>query len=321
MIIEEVDAIHFLMLRLPVLCGEYFWSAYRRRVEEEMLVVLGVERVYWALRRGVGELPRRRDFSCAHRFKTLPLSALEEAQKRWEGHCDVLREACCEELKRSVKASRAQESTDLTFSFGSLDLDGAEGGGTEEITITFPQVNEVTSAEQDDSISGSRWFNVRVAEEAAVLASSSMNASAALMPFSGREISVEDLYFCKKAIPLLKLTHTIFKKVRLRYLKAECPILPSQRKAAPRRLQLDDLLDAASAIPGIIERIKSSLLKPPYHHAILCKHLTEVVETAETVIDEVKEFLPPGEQAKWFDLAHRQLEAFLKPLNEANPFR
>ncbi len=307
MIIEEVDALHFLMLRLPLQCGEHFWLAYRERVEEEMSVVLGVERIYWSLRRGLGELPRRRDFSCAHRFKTLPLCALEDAQKRWESFCDTLRESC-EELKSAVKSNRLHLTTSaaeesLSFLVGALDL---EVNGEE---VSFP-VEEVVVGDEETT-PGAHWFNL-LAAEAVTLPSTAP---------SFFDFSAEELDFCKTAIPLIKLTHTVFKKVRLRYLGADCRIEPSRRKPAPRRIQLDDLLDVAERVPVLIEKVKVALLNPPHQHAIICQQLTQVVEGTEAVIEEVKEFLNDEEQAKWFDLAHRQLESFLQPLNQMNPFR
>ena len=152
---------------------------------------------------------------------------------------------------------------------------------------------------------------MRVAEEIPI-------PSAAMSSF---QASPEELDFCRTAIPLIKLTHTVFKKVRLRYLNPECPVLASKKRPAPRRLQLDDLLDAAAPVPVLIEKVKVALLRPPYRHAIICQQLTQVVEATEAVIEEVKEVLNDAEQVKWFDLAHRQLEAFLLHLTEMNPFR
>jgi hypothetical protein len=319
MLIEEVDQVHFLVLRLPLQCGEHFWSAYRERVEEEMRVVLGMENIYWTLRRGFGELPRRRDFSSAHRFKSLPLTALEDTQKRWDAFCDRLREAC-EELKGAVRSSRSQETLQLSFSVGSLDLEGGElvsfplseeaevSAAAATTTAATTTAAATTAAEQP----GARWFNVHVVGDSEFPAMPALPSLVA---------SNEEIDFCKAAIPLIKLTHTVFKKIRLRYLNAECPVVPSRNRPAPRRLQLDDLLDGAGGVPALIEKAKVNLLAPPHHHAIICQQLTQAVKDTETVIEQVKEFLNDAQQAKWFDQAHRQLEIFLGPLNEMNPFR
>ena len=219
MIIEEVSSLLFHALRLPPQCGEHFWRAYRGRVEEQLQVILGMERIYWAIRRGFGALPRRRDYSVAHRFKTLPLSALEDAQKRWDMHCDSLRESC-ESLKVIARTARTVGGggvDSLQFSIGEyFDSEGVE--------VTFT-VNEAGQ----EPVADSRWYH-QIPEEAVTA-----------IPSVNLEISPEELDFLKATIPVIKLTHTIFKKIKLRYLSNDCPELPSRSsRASPRRIQLDD---------------------------------------------------------------------------------
>lgn len=353
MIIEEVDEMHFLMLRLPLQCGEHLWLAYRECVEEELAVVLGLERVYWALRRGLGNnLPRRKDFSVAHRFKTLPSTALEDAQRRWQSFCDTLKESC-EELKavaravatrvtldtsaaarpsprpRPARTSTAaaaaviSETLEISFAVGSMDLEGVaqEAALVAAVPFVAGGAQEAASASAADAAAGTRWFNLRQPIEPA--AAEAVTAEADTNCFDGIEISPGELDFLKAATNLIECIHIVFKMVRTRHLSSpNCPIKPSNRRHAPRRLQLDDLQEAAAPVPETIERVTRALQRPPpYNHAIICKDLTEAVAQTEAVIEEVMTSIENPERTVGLERSVEQLEFFLQPLNEMNSFR
>lgn len=311
MIIEEVEAMRFLSLRLPLQCGEHFWRAYRDRVEEEMQMVLGVERIYRAIRGGFGEMPRRRDYSLTHRFKTLPLSALEDTQKRWESHCDVLREAC-EAVKGIVRAQAGSvTAVGEVFSGSSQRFSIMQSSelieDTEEVVTFAPLETTIT----EDGTVG--W--IQVAEistsDGVVCAPNDQNV----------QLTADEVDFLKAVIPVIKLTHTIFKKVKLRYLGPDCPMLPSEKRSSPRRLQVDDLLEASEHLPAVVAKLVDGLLNPPHNHAVICAELGQLVGITLQVCELVKEYMSDPMHMKWFELAERQLEAFLDTVLEMNPSR
>ena len=80
-------------------------------------------------------------------------------------------------------------------------------------------------------------------------------------------------------------------------------------------------MDAAEEVPAILVRLTAALTNPPFNHAIVCTELTRLVELTEVVSEQVKEELNESEHVKWFDVAVRQLEVFLDPVIEMNPFR
>jgi hypothetical protein len=352
-IIEAVNSLPWLLVRMPPQCGEHLWTLYRERAEQLLTAVERCESIFWAIRRGFGQLPRRRDFSSLHLFRSLPLSALEDAQKRWDVHLEHLRDAC-EEMKALVRPRPGH-----SISFGGL---GEEGSGEDHVRRRFSTASAASNDSiPDESIDLPYRHNAMAGFETASLS------------------GTEDLDLVKKIVPACKLIHTVFKKIKLRCLggfngansdstaihspfgssvlggdgnpgagrragsgigvsggssaeaigdsrQASSPQTvslvahPCAKPASPRRALMDDLLDAADPIPLLVVDIPALLAHPPSNVPVLCGRLIVLVRAAQNLIDLVKTWMD-GEHLRWFEVAARQLDSFLLPLIEINPPR
>lgn len=116
-----------------------------------------------------------------------------------------------------------------------------------------------------------------------------------------------DFYFLKKCSPLVKITLTIFKKIRLQHINA-------------RAIQfLDNILDEAELIVSIIKEITTSLIVLPYNRPQICKYFVEEFNFhMNTLIGFIFE---NGTKSEWFEISIKQLNLVIDEIEEMNPDR
>lgn len=386
-VIEEIEGATWLMMRMPPRCGEHYWCIYMDRVERLLAVVESVERTFWAIRKGFGQMPRRRDFGTAYLFRTLPLRALEDTLKRWDAHIDQLRTAC-EELKGLVK----RHDSPLTASAISVPDVHAQTSPSSVRHFSISEslndsnlvpfamdehesgrVFEQDSEQESDRESGSGHDHVRdqdtrnhdnvedgeivqffrhreiIPVELDTLPPSLMRNLSLHRPeaadiareeeFSSR-MSPDDLHLLRKCVPVIKLVHTIFKKIRLRYLASNkceqkassespnsllrsCSLGASSDRVvmrSTRRIVLDELLDAARPVMSLADETVAMLIAPPYNPLVLCDRLIALVNATQQLVDLVKSEVE-DDHLRWFELCLRQLETLLDPITETIPVR
>lgn len=102
-LIEVIEDLCSLILRVPAnLCSRNLMKKYKNGYETVLEVIMGVERIYRAIRRGTSGLPRNRDYATEHVFKNIKITALDDTKEQWNTWIDELRDSN-EELKKSSR--------------------------------------------------------------------------------------------------------------------------------------------------------------------------------------------------------------------------
>lgn len=321
-LIEVIEDISWIFSQMPLRCGEHFWKLYVRRLERVFDVVEGIERIWWAIRKGLGGLPRSRDYSTAYLFKNIAVSAGEDAQKKWDVHVEKLREAC-EAMKSVLK-------------HGNVIVHG-------NVNVNVNEETEDEEEEDDDFIQS---FEGEITVNSILMISSSAEATQTrtrtqeVAPVS---FDANELDFIKKCLPIIKLTHTIFKRIRLRCLTSDscscfvvnhtdnCNDICKSPSKSLRRIPLDDLLDVASLITPISDEIAAKLIILPQDNQLICERLQRLTNLigrmVEMVIADIVNREPRGGEwsedsnVKWFDVEMKNLMKLMLPVSGFNPTR
>lgn len=73
--------------------GRHLFKKYFNAFESVIEIVKGIERIWWAIRKGYSGIPRNRDYSTCHLFKNLKLTSLDDTLERWDDCIVQLKES------------------------------------------------------------------------------------------------------------------------------------------------------------------------------------------------------------------------------------
>ena len=114
-LIEICDDLSWLIIRIPEeLTGKRLYKQYLTGFEEVIKTLLGMERIWWSIRRGYSGIPRNRDYSTAHLFANLKSDAVDYARDQFNSWIADLNESITL-LKRSDKISNGTRIVFCTF--------------------------------------------------------------------------------------------------------------------------------------------------------------------------------------------------------------
>lgn len=92
-LIEVVEDLCWLIVRVPDgSCGKHLLRRYENGFRECIGVLRGIERIWRSIRSGHGSIPRNRDYSTAHIFKSLQTSTLLNTRSQWESYIIQIKE-------------------------------------------------------------------------------------------------------------------------------------------------------------------------------------------------------------------------------------
>ena len=93
-LIEKCDDLCWLILRIPEdLIGRRLLKKYFDAFEAVIKTLLGMERIWWAIRRRDSGLPRNRDYSTVHLFAILRTDSLDDARDQFHIWINELNES------------------------------------------------------------------------------------------------------------------------------------------------------------------------------------------------------------------------------------
>lgn len=92
-LIEVVEDLCWLIVRIPVdRCGKHLLRRYENGFKEVLGVLRGIERIWRSIRSGHGSIPRNRDYTTEHVFKSLYVNTLHDTRSHWDSYTNQLKE-------------------------------------------------------------------------------------------------------------------------------------------------------------------------------------------------------------------------------------
>lgn len=125
----------------------------------------------------------------------------------------------------------------------------------------------------------------------------------------------KNLYFLKKCSPVVKLTLSIFKKIRFQYI--------NKRNEGQVQFQ-DNILDEAVLIVPIIKEIITSMIILPCNRPIICKKIDKLNPHLNRLIGIILEKGSESDSESgtvWFERNIKQLNLMIGEIEEMNPDR
>lgn len=137
-LIELAEDLCWLAVEIPVNChGKHLLKKYENGFKEIIGILRGLERIWRSIRLGFGGIPRNRDYSTEHTFKSLQTSPLLDTRNQWDSHNTEIKES----IDAIQRNSSTTESSDTKFKGKCKRIIGAVYAIFKKIRLTLLSEN------------------------------------------------------------------------------------------------------------------------------------------------------------------------------------